>query len=172
MLASRRALLAAAAFAGLSAISGCTWEPLHGASGYGDAAIGGALLSQISVSAVETRVGQQVRNHLVFLLHGGRETAGARYEARIRVTDTGNEYAAVRNIRDFTAGAVTVTVSYDLIDKTSNSRISGGSRIATAPYDRTTQSFANSRARRDAENRAAREAAEQVRLALAADLQG
>jgi LPS-assembly lipoprotein len=32
--------------------------------------------------------------------------------------------------------------------------------------------FANSRAQRDAENRAAKEVAEQLRLAIAADLQG
>lgn len=162
------ALLAASALI----VSGCTWQPLYGANGYADASLPGNALAQVSVSQVDTRVGQQVRNHLIFLLHGGKDPVQTRYEARIRVSDTGNQYAAVRNIRDFTAAAVTVTVSYDLIDTSTNSRVSGGSRIATAPYDRTSQSFANSRALRDAENRAAREAAEQIRLALAADLQG
>jgi LPS-assembly lipoprotein len=172
MLAVRRTVLAALALGLPSLLAGCNWQPLHGASNYTDAATGGAALSQVTVSDVDSRVGQQLRNHLLFLLHGGRDPVESRYEARIRVSSSNTEYAAVRNIRDFTAGAVTVTVSYDLIDKTTLSRVAGGSRIASAPYDRTAQNFANSRAVRDAENRAAREAAEQLRMALAADLQG
>ena len=39
-------------------------------------------------------------------------------------------------------------------------------------YDRTGQVFANRRAERDAENRAAREAAESIRFAIASDLSG
>ncbi len=172
MQSTRRSFLAALAIIGPAMLAGCTWEPLYGSAGISDPSAAGSTLSQVSVSQVDTRVGQQLRNHLIFLLHGGRDPLETRYEARIRVSATGNEYAAVRNIRDFTAGAVTVTVSYDLIDTTTNSRVNGGSRVATAPYDRTTQNFANSRALRDAENRAARDAAEQLRLALAADLRG
>jgi LPS-assembly lipoprotein len=148
----------------------CTWQPLYSTSGRADTGLAASPLSQVSVSPVDSRVGQQVRNHLIFLLQGGRDAEKARYRLQLRVTDIRNEYAAVENIRDFTAGSITVTASYDLIDTTTNTRVAGASRVATATYDRTGQSFANERASRDAENRASREAAEQLRLAIAADL--
>jgi LPS-assembly lipoprotein len=155
-----------------SLIAGCTWQPLYGDTAYSSSVVPDPVLSQVYVSDVNTRVGQQVRNHLIFLLQGGKDNADTRYELKIRVRDIDNRYAAVRNVRDFTAGQVNVTVSYDLIDKTNMQRVAGGSRVAFAPYDRTPMDFANSRAQRDAENRAAKEVAEQLRLAIAADLQG
>jgi LPS-assembly lipoprotein len=155
-----------------SLITGCTWQPLYGDTAYSSSVVPDPVLSQVYVSDVNTRVGQQVRNHLIFLLQGGKDNASTRYELKMRVRDIDNRYAAVRNVRDFTAGQVTVTASYDLIDKTTMERVAGGSRVATAPYDRTPMDFANSRAQRDAENRAAKEVAEQLRLAIASDLQG
>lgn len=165
-----RQALGSALVAALMGIAGCTWQPLYSTGGQVDQNLATSALSQISVGPVETRSGQQVRNHLIFLLQGGRDQAETRYRLQMRITDTRNEYAAVEGIRDFTAGSITITASYDLIDSTTNTRVSGGSRFATATYDRTSQSFANERAARDAENRAAREVAEQLRLAIAADL--
>jgi LPS-assembly lipoprotein len=151
-------------------LGGCTWQPLYSTSGRADSGLAASPLSQVSVTPVDTRVAQQVRNHLIFLLQGGRDAEKTRYRLQLRVTEIRNEFAAVENIRDFTASSITVTASYDLIDTTNNTRVAGGSRVATATFDRTGQSFANERASRDAENRAAREAAEQLRLAIAADL--
>ena len=141
----------------------CVYRPLYGGTD-GDA------LSQIWVEDVETRTAQQLRNHLIFLLQGGRDNRETKYLARLRVVDSYREFAAIKNIRDDSAGSVTVSVSYDLIDTENNTRVAGGNRIAIASYDRTLQSFANERARRDAENRAAKEAAEKLKLAFAADL--
>ncbi len=141
----------------------CVYRPLYGGAD-GDA------LSQIYVEDVETRTAQQLRNHLIFLLQGGRDNPETKYVARLRVVDSYREFAAVKNVRDDTAGSVTVSVSYDLIDTENNTRVAGGNRVAVASYDRTQQSFANNRARRDAENRAAKEAAEKLKLAFAADL--
>jgi LPS-assembly lipoprotein len=167
---SFRQPLGAALVVVLMSASGCTWQPLYSSGGQVDQNLATSALSQVSVGPVETRQGQQVRNHLIFLLQGGRDQAETRYRLQMRITDNRNEYAAVEGIRDFTAGSITITASYDLIDITTNTRVSGGSRFATATYDRTSQNFANERAARDAENRAARELAEQIRLAIAADL--
>jgi len=155
----------------LALASGCTWQPLYGGTAYSSSPAGEPRLAEIYVSEVDTRVGQQVRNHLIFLLQGGRDNADTRYELRIRVRDVDSRYAAVRNVRDFTAGAVSVTVSYELYEKAKMERVAEGSRVAIVPYDRTPMDFANNRAQRDAQNRAAKEVAEQLRLALAADLQ-
>jgi len=69
-----------------------------------------------------------------------------------------------------TAGTVTVTARYDLVDLKTNETIASGSRDASASYDRTGQVLANNRATRDAENRAAKEAAEALRLAIASHM--
>ena len=151
-------------------LSGCTFQPLYGNSVNESASQTGYALSAIAVDEVDTRVAQQVRNHLIFLLTGGEQTVDSRYVARLRVRDTNNTFAPTRNQRDDTAGSVTVTVSYDLIETATNTQIGTGSRNATASYDRTSQNFANDRSVRDAENRAAREVAELLRLAFAADL--
>lgn len=153
----------------LLAISGCTFQPLYGSADYSNGQ-GSYALSQVSVANVDTRVGQQVRNHLIFLLQGGRDNNETRYLVRLRVVSNDQRFTSVQRVRDRTAGNVTVRVSYELRDKFTYTRIADGNRVAVASYDRTEQSFANSRAVRDAENRAAKEAAEQVRLALAADL--
>lgn len=158
----------ASLIAGLALLGGCVYQPLYGNNELSGQY--GAALSQVWVEEAESRVGQQVRNHLIFLLQGGRDDAGARYLARLRVLETSREFAAVEGVRDDTAGSVTVIVSYNLFDRDSETTVAEGRRVANATYDRTPQNFANSRAFRDAQERAAREAAEKLRLAFAADL--
>ena len=155
----------------LLVLAACQFRPLYGETSStlsGDT----ANLAAVEVSNVSTRVGQQVRNHLVFLFTGGRPTPEKTHEAVIRVSSGRTELAAIPDpsIQDSTAGTVSVNVSYSLIDKETGKTIATGARIGQASYDRTGQVFANQRAVRDAENRAAREAAEAIRLAIASDI--
>jgi LPS-assembly lipoprotein len=160
----------AASVFGLLALAGCNFQPLYGS---GQSSLSAYPLTAIEVEEADTRVGQQVRNHLIFLLRGGNAAdPEPRYELRMRVRETNQVFAAEELVRTQTAGAVTITVSYSLYEAGNKERIAQGSRTAFASYDRTLQSFANNRAVVDAENRAAREVAEQIRLALAADLKG
>ncbi|MFZ1814876.1 MAG: LPS assembly lipoprotein LptE [Rhizobiaceae bacterium] len=165
----RSRLLVAGSVLATLLVSACVYQPLYGSAGPSGVNAGMAL-DQVSVSEVDTRVGQQVRNHLLFLFHGGRGSAAPAYDLRIRAADSNRLVAATQTFRGNTAGTVGVTVSYDLIETSTNRRIDGGSRVANASYDRTGQNFANERAVRDAENRAAREVAEQIRNAVAAIL--
>jgi len=166
-------LLRVLAVAAPALAAGCVWQPLYGAQSVAsDTAPAGYALQQVYVGEVNTRVGQQVRNQLIFLLQGGKDNPETPYEVRLRVVATPISYAAVKDVRDFTVGSVSVTASYDLFEKATMKRLAAGNRTATASYDRTNQNFANNRALRDAETRAAREVAEQLRLALAADLAG
>ncbi|MEZ5873009.1 MAG: LPS assembly lipoprotein LptE [Nitratireductor sp.] len=165
----RNRIIAVAAIAASLSLQACVFQPLYGNSPDNTAGVA-AVLSSVSVSQVDTRVGQQVRNHLLFLFQGGRGAAEPRYELRIRAADSNRQIAASQVARTTTAGTVSITVSYDLIELGTNTRIDGGSRVGNAAYDRTGQSFANLRAIRDAENRAATDVAEQIRLAVAARL--
>ena len=150
----------------LLVLSACQFQPL-----YGDrAASQGGGLEQVGVASVDDRVAQQVRNHLLFLLNGGFASSEKTHEARLRVRYSNKQSAALPSIEDSTAGTVTVRVSYDLVDLSTNETVASGSRDAIASYDRTGQVLANNRATRDAENRAAKEAAEALRLAIASNM--
>jgi len=151
-------------------LSACQFQPLYGERT--SSLQNGTNLSGVSVSQVDTRVGQQVRNHLLFLLDGGYTNPEKTHEARIRVNSNNKQFASVQGEQDSTSGSVTVIVTYDLVDLATGKAIANGSRQAFASYDRTGQVFANERAVRDAENRAARETAESLRLAIASDLSG
>ncbi|MFN3765472.1 MAG: LPS assembly lipoprotein LptE [Aliihoeflea sp.] len=157
----------------LAAAAGCTVQPLYGTGG---TTAGGAPMSaelaSVAVAPVSDRVSQEVRNHLIFLLSGGAgEPSAARYTAQLGVSAADAAAASVQVGRDEepTASLVTVTARYTLIDA-NGTQIGSGARSAQAPYDVSRQQFAALRASRDAQNRAAREAAELVRLAIAADI--
>ncbi len=153
----------------IATLPACTFQPLYAPASN----VNGEQYPQlrdVTVSEVDTRVGQQVRNHLIYLFSGGKDNPSARYEARLQVTSFERQTSAQASLRDTTAGFVTVTTSYILVDTLTKKRVSGGSRKASASFDRTSQTFANQRAVRDAENRAGRAVAEQLRLAIASDL--
>lgn len=148
-------------------LSGCTFQPLYGS--YQNNLENGSL-ANIDVGEVNSRVGQQVRNHLLFLLHGGKQPTNTTYEVLLTVKNTDNRVAVEASAQDTTAGFITVTASYQLYNRASGKQIAKGFRSASASYDRTNQNFANERALRDAENRASQQAAEYLRAALVADL--
>ena len=146
-------------------LSACQFQPLYGTNSTSN-----AQLTNITVGEVDTRTGQQVRNHLLFLLNGGSAAIEPAYRANLRISIANKTLANVQSVQDRTTGSIEVSVSYDLIDLATSKSVAKGKRRAKAAYDRTGQSFANSRAERDAENRAAKEAAEAIRFALASDL--
>lgn len=162
--------------AGLAAVSACTVRPLYSnsttpASGTVTGSVASEL-SAVSVKPVITRVGQEVRNHLIFLLGGGRgEPAEPRYSLQLSVS-SGIEATAniqVNKENEPTAAILTAFATYTLT-ASDGTVVGKGRRQFAASYDVPRQEFAAVRAQRDAENRAARELAELVRLSIAQDL--
>lgn len=154
------------AIAALLFLAACQFQPLYGERTPGQ----GGGLEQVGVASVNDRVAQQVRNHLLFLLNGGFASRNKTHEARLRVSYNNRLSSALPSVENSTAGIVTVRVSYDLVDLQTSETVASGSRDAIASYDRTGQVLANNRATRDAENRAAKEAAEALRLAIASNM--
>lgn len=155
-------------------LQACQFQPLY-SSDSGTVAGSDLALSSLSVREVDSRVEQQVRNHLIFLVSGGAMPVNPTHEIRIRVASNSRVLAAKvssaqSNQIGNTAGSVELTASYEIYDFASKKIIHRGNRFASAAYDQTSQSFATARAVRDAENRAAREVAEQLRFAIASDL--
>lgn len=165
-------ILPALAVSSLIALSGCQVRPLYAT---GPSAVGGAALSQsISVKEVNSRYAQEVRNHLIFLLNGGSgEPASASYKLELGVTKRVATVAAITPATGEsrgTAGAVVMASNYSISDAVTGTQVAKGSRQVTASFDAPSQQFARLRAERDAEDRAARELAEALKLAIAADL--
>ena len=169
-----RTLGAHFAIAALSSLLtvGCTVQPLY-APTVSPGVTSPATLASIHIAEIKDRVGQQLRNHLIFLMNGGSgQPANADYELELDVStkNTGLLTINPTDVDEPTAEKVTVMANYKLIRVSDDTVVSARRVRATASYDVSGQEFANIRALRDAENRAARDTAERVRALIAADL--
>ena len=172
--AGARLISAIMVAAALLAAGGCTVRPLYGDAGIAGGQGASASLAAIEVKPVSTRQALEVRNHLIFLLSGGAgQPAAPTYVLELSVTSATTAAATVQVATDNepSAGTVTVKAVYTLRDAGSGDFISSGTRSTSASFDRLRQEFATMRAERDAENRAARELAELLRLAIVHDLE-
>lgn len=170
----RRVVLGLAALAGLAVMSACTARPLYSDAGLQTGALaGGAARPSIAVKPATTRVGLEVRNHLIFLLTGGGpEPADAAYSFEPSVTSVSTSSASIQRTVDTepTSAQVTMTANYKIIDNKTGGIVASGRRAMVSSYDIPRQEFAALRAMRDAENRAARELAEILRVVIAQEL--
>ncbi len=161
------ALLGAAAIA-----SGCTVQPLYG-NAYSSTSTA-AKVRNIEVSPVATREAQEVRNHLIFLFSGGQGTPpDPAYRMDILVS-TGSTPAAIIQSgtaeQSPTSSLLTMRADYSVRDNTTGQVVASGKRQIASAYDVPAQQFAALRALRDAEDRAARELAQLLQLAVAQQL--
>jgi LPS-assembly lipoprotein len=158
----------------------CTVAPLYGSKPEMTEGPGIAALGKIAVKPANARPEQQVRNHLIFLLgQNGAEPAKPNYSlalhVKVRTVSAGTQQAIfdpTTNEGQPTSGTVIMTSDYVLTDASTGKEIATGSRSASSEFDRPRQEFANDRALRDAQDRAARELAELLRLSIAQDLSG
>lgn len=156
-------------------LSACQVRPLYSDGSPNAAGVTtSAAMQSVAVVEATTRYGQEVRNQMIFLLGGGRgEPSNPAYSLDLGVTEqviSSANIQAAGNASQPTAGGVVLTSLYVLKNAATGATVSSGKRTVTAPFDLPAQQFASVRAQRDAENRAARELAELVRLAIAADL--
>ncbi|MCT8999334.1 LPS assembly lipoprotein LptE [Chelativorans intermedius] len=173
--AAIRAFALAASGLLLALAAGCTVRPLLAEAPPGAAVRETARLDAVSVAPVSTRPAQQVRNHLIFLLHGGAgEPANPGYRLELDVTSRVGSAVDIQSGGEDepTAGTVTLTGRYRLIDSITGEPVSAGTQSVSAGFDRPRQEFAVLRAERNAQDRAARELAEFIHLAIARDLAG
>jgi LPS-assembly lipoprotein len=162
-------LLALAAMAGFG-LAGCGLQPLYGS---GSTTASGAGLSEtmaaVDVNPIPGRVGQKVRNELIFSNTGGAYAPTPRYNLKIAIRERVINQL-VRITGDATGQIYQLEANYTLIDLSTNKVIHQGTAISRAPYSRYQEIFANVRARYDAENRAARTVADSIKTQLAAFL--
>ncbi len=157
--------------------AGCTVQPLYSTpTAYTgtEATSPGRMLAFVGVDPLDDRVGLEVRNQLVFLMHGGAaEPQSPRYTVKLRIDQRRSAATTVPVGPDDdapTSAIVALDAAYNVVDTSTGQAISAGRRTISSAYDVPRQEFAALRAARDAENRAARELAELLRLAVAQDL--
>lgn len=162
----RRAALIALALAGASLLSACQVRPLYDSEG-----ATAARLGSISFSEASTRVGQEVRNRLIFLTSGGAgEPATADYDVDLKVSSSVSKLLLIDSSDTARAAKVTVSATYSITRNSDSQILKSGRRSAVALVDYSIQEFANTRAVLDAEDRAAKELAELVRADIATAL--
>ena len=124
-------------------------------------------MKTINVEPVDSRVAQQVRNELLFEMNGGTLVPGGQYTVTLDITVGSRSLAIEKDSLTPTSAQVSVNASYQLINIANGQPVAQGRKRAVASYDSTPQKFANERAKRDAQNRAAKVAARQIHLAIA-----
>jgi LPS-assembly lipoprotein len=156
-------------------VSGC-FQPLYGNYSLAGNSSVAAAMASVDVNQIaapsgtpESRVAVELRNQLLFNLTGGSGGAPPAYRLTVRMSTSRTSV-----IVDVTTGLPDVenygiTASYDLIDAKSGKVVVNSQAFARVSYDipGQEQRFARARGLRDAENRAAKEIADNIRARLA-----
>lgn len=168
--ARRAMVIAAVALAtGLSACSdGTGFRPLNASQEFGGS---GARerFAAVDVAPIPGRVGQRIRNELIFEASGGGNRPPPIYRLEVAIQQS---VVSTRVRLDATSASqiYKVDANYRLIRLDDKAVIAEGKSASRASFERVTSIFANVRARRDAEDRAARSIAEELRTRLMAHL--
>lgn len=171
-----RLAAAALAVSAALAVGACTVQPLYATAPAAPGAAGNmaSTLASISVDPVATREALQVRNHLIFLLSGGAgNPPSPAYDMRIIVSSSSSAAATVQlstTEQSPTSSLLNMTAVYFVTDRASGKEVARGERRISSTYDVPRQQYAAIRSQRDAQDRAARELAEQLRFAVVQDL--
>jgi LPS-assembly lipoprotein len=159
--------LAAILFAATAA--SCMFQPMYAQTPlFGSGSSLNDALRDVDVARIEGRIGNELRNDLIYELTGGE---GNRTNAPYRLTLVA-EVTSFNPVVDNQSGRslsniISFDITYKLHDVVQNRVVLTEQALARVSIDASQQRFANLRARRDAENRAAKIAAEQIRARLA-----
>ena len=156
-------LLAAILLLGLAA---CTVRPLYAPAGFERGPM--TDLPAIAVDAPLTREEQVFRNALLFGLTGGGDDAAPRYALSYRLTLREQEIAVERGTGIPNAYQLTGSLSFLVKEIATGASVFGANVTALGSYTRSSQNYANIRARRDAEDRLGESLAELTQARLAA----
>ncbi len=164
---SRRRVLALLGAALLAAPTLSACKPL-----YGSTASGARLkdvMAGLEITEIPGRVGQRVRNELIFASTGGGRPADSLYRLDISVRESVTDTLVLRT-GSVQSQLYNLDAKFKLIRLADNKQVLEGKSAGRAAFDRFRPIFSNVRARIDAENRAARTVADGIRTRVAAFL--
>jgi LPS-assembly lipoprotein len=124
-------------------------------------------LASVDIETIPGRVGQRVRNELIFLFTGGGHPAEPQYRLEIALRES-EQGVLYKRTEDSSGKIYSLDATYVLRDASGKKELTKGGSHARAAFDKVDSTFANIRARRDAENRAARDIARDINNRIAA----
>ena len=139
-------------------------RPLYGATPSGAGLQ--ERLAQVDVATIPGRVGQRIRNDLIFLTTGGGQPLPPTH--RLEVTIRKSVISTLVKIDGDSLGQIyAVEASFQLISIKDKKVVLKGTSHARAGFERFQAIYSNVRARDDAENRAARTLADDLKTRVA-----
>lgn len=163
-------LVSAVALSG--ALGGCGFQPM-----YGPTASGAQLtdvMKTVNIATIPGRVGQRVRNELIYGVTSGGEAAKSEYRLDIALKESLRN-TLVAKTGDPQGQVYELNAEFKLVRLSDRQVIFTGFSASSAPFDRAGTDgsvFADVRAKIDAENRAAGSLADNIKTRLAAYLSG
>ncbi len=148
-------------------LAGCNFQPLYG-SGGGRQSLN-EVMKSIVIAPIPGRVGSRLRNELIFSTTGGGGANAPQYRLQIAVREDVTPIL-VQRTGDAEGQLYNLDANFKLFRISDGSVVLEGQSTSRAAYDKYEQIFANTRARLDAENRAARTVADAIRTRIAAFL--
>lgn len=169
-LAWRTAVRALLTLGAVSILAGCGsggFQPLYGPGLTGEATL--QKLAAVDFSPIPGRVGQRIRNELKFEHSAGGPAQPPAKRVDVKVTET--LITTLADAKGDSSGQTyQVEAVYKIVDIASAKVEAEGRTIARANFERFESIYANVRGREDAENRAARQIANDLRTRIAIHL--
>jgi LPS-assembly lipoprotein len=161
------------AVVGLStALAGCEsggFRPLYAAGPTGTS-LTLDRMAQVEIATIPSRVGQRIRNELIFQATGGAGvTTNPVYRLDIAIRESVVS-SMVSRTGDTAAQIYNLDAKFKLVRIADNKMVLEGTSYGRAAFERYTSIYSNVRAKDDSENRAARAVAEDLKGRLAAFL--
>jgi LPS-assembly lipoprotein len=151
----------------LSACGSDGFRPLYGttASGVGLE----EKMAQVHIAPSPSRVGQRIRNELIFQNTGGGTPPPPIYTLEIAITESVTS-TLVQSTGESLSQIYNLNASFRLVSIKDKRVVFQGTSQGRAGFERFTSIYSNVRAREDAENRAAKTVSEEIKGRLAARL--
>ncbi len=148
---------------GAAFLSACGFHPLYGTTG--SSAGAQRIFASIYVEPIaQERIGYELRNDLMDLLHSNDHLHGSPYILKTTVTET-REGVALQTDATITRYDLAFTAKYELTD--SNLKvIDSGTESALESFDVAQSPYSSLAGQEDAEKRAAEEIAEHIQIDL------
>ena len=167
--AALRALLTAAIAAPVLAACGSSgFRPMYGSSAFGGNDLN-EKLAKVEIAPIPGRVGQRIRNELMYQTTGGGAAATPLYRLELVLSETVSA-TLVATDGDALGSVYSIDVNFRLIRASDKSVVLKGTSFGRAGFERFRSIFANVRAREEAENRAASTVGLELKSRLAAYL--
>jgi LPS-assembly lipoprotein len=128
-------------------------------------------LAQLDVATIPGRVGQRIRNELIFQSSGGGELLPPTHRLEVSITESVLS-TLVKADGDALSQIYSVQANFKLVEIKSKQTVLTGTSYGRAGFERFQSIYSNVRARDDAENRAARTISDDLKTRVAIYLSG